>query len=65
MRASFSDKMNPLISRLLIARKTGHASTELVDEVLALLPCGLPVTERRAARDALIREAARLIPGSP
>ena len=56
--------MEALIQRLLVARKTGHASPDLIDAVLAQLPVGKPAADRRAARDRLLREAAALIPGT-
>jgi hypothetical protein len=54
-----------LLQRLLVCRETRQISPTLVDEVLKALPFGMSVTERRAARDTLIREAARLLPGRP
>ncbi len=56
--------MDALISRLLVARTTGHAPPALIDEVLEQLPIGKPATDCRAMRDALLREAARLLSGS-
>ena len=56
--------MDGLISRLLVARATGHAPPDLIDAVLEQLPVGKPAADRRAARDRLLREAAALIPGS-
>ena len=57
--------MDALISRLLVARKTGHAPPDLIDAVLEHLPRSLPSADCRAARDRLLREAAALIPGTP
>ena len=57
--------MDALISRLLVARTTGHASPDLIDAVLEELPVGKPAATCRALRDSLLREAAALVPGSP
>ena len=57
--------MDALISRLLVARSTGHAPPDLIDAVLEELPIGKPAATCRAMRDSLLREAAARLPGSP
>ena len=56
--------MDPLISRLLVARTTGHAPPDLIDKVLEQLPVGKPAAECRAMRDSFLREAAGRLTGS-
>jgi len=56
--------LDSLVSRLLVARTTGHAPRDLIDAVLELLPAGKPAADCRAMRDALLREAASLLTGS-
>ena len=55
--------MNELISRLLVARATGHAPPALIDAVLEQLPIGKPVAECRTLRDFYIRAAADCLTG--
>ena len=54
-----------LISRLLVARTTGHAPPDLIDKVLEQLPIGKPVAECRTLRDFYIRAAADCLTGPP
>lgn len=53
-----------LWSRLVVACETGYLSPDLGDALLEVLPHALDRGERIAARDAAIRRAADLIPGS-
>ena len=53
-----------LISRLLVARTTGHAPPDLIDRVLEQLPIGKPAADCRAMRDAYLRQAASRLTGS-
>ncbi len=53
-----------LISRLLVARTTGHAPIDLIDAILEQLPVGKPAADCRAMRDEFLREAARRLTGS-
>lgn len=52
-----------LIQRLFIARQTQHLSRDLADDLLRWMPLALSPRDREAARNALICQAARLIPG--
>jgi alkyl sulfatase BDS1-like metallo-beta-lactamase superfamily hydrolase len=55
--------MDPLISRLLVARTSHHVTTELIDDTLARLTERQSVAECRTLRDFYIRAAADCLTG--
>ncbi|HRD68274.1 MAG TPA: hypothetical protein PKY50_19260 [Candidatus Competibacter sp.] len=52
------------MKRLQVARTTGHAPPGLIDATLNTLANCLPAADGRAIRDAYLRQAARLLPGT-
>ena len=57
--------MSDLVSRLLVCRHARQISPGLVDEIIETLCAAAPAADRVASRNALVREAAGLLEGSP